>query len=321
MNAICPISSQPCTVESTGSDGHLYHSMVGGGSYFVTGSAEQEIRNAGKAFPRIARWVYEQNLSGVDSPELTTYNWRKLSARRELSATEKVRELLRFIRDFEGEFSAGLFVGGFDSEDKEALVFAACDIPFDDSVFYDVRKNAVEAGYLDNDDNGITFQAHQYLESYDSEQVGSTQAFVAMWFDPGLSKTLFSEIIEPAVYRAGYTAFRIDKKEHANRIDDEIVGEIRRSRFIVADFTCPKHEIDGRDILEHRGGVYYEAGLAHGLGLPVIWTCKSELIKDIHFDTRQYNHILWDMDELEKFGTKLERRIRAVVGQGPLTVT
>ena len=42
-----------------------------------------------------------------------------------------------------------------------------------------------------------------------------------------------------------------------NKIDDEIVAEIRRSKFIIADFS---HGSDGA-----RGGVYFEAGFAHGL--------------------------------------------------------
>jgi nucleoside 2-deoxyribosyltransferase len=79
---------------------------------------------------------------------------------------------------------------------------------------------------------------------------------------------------------------RIDKKEHSNKIDDEIIAEIRRSKFLVADFTCEKEKV--------RGGVYFEAGFAMGLGIPVIWTCAQQSIGDLHFDTRQYNHIVWD---------------------------
>ena len=65
-----------------------------------------------------------------------------------------------------------------------------------------------------------------------------------------------------------------------------------------------------------RGGVYYEAGFAEGLGIDIFWTCREESIGDLHFDTRQYNHIIWtnpaDLRE------KLTNRIRAVIGQGPL---
>ena len=59
--------------------------------------------------------------------------------------------------------------------------------------------------------------------------------------------------IETAISGAGYKPVRIDKHQHNNRIDDEIVAAIRQSRFVVADFT------------QQRGGVYFEAGLAMGL--------------------------------------------------------
>jgi hypothetical protein len=93
-----------------------------------------------------------------------------------------------------------------------------------------------------------------------------------------------------------------------NKIDDEIVAEIRRSRFIVADFTS---EID-----KPRGGVYFEARFAFGLNKPVIWTCREDLISSVHFDTRQFNHITWNSPE--DLHTKLKNRIGAVLGQGPL---
>ena len=53
---------------------------------------------------------------------------------------------------------------------------------------------------------------------------------------------------------AGYEAVRIDKQRHLNKIDDEIVAEIRRARFLVADFTQGE--------TGPRGGVYYEAGFS-----------------------------------------------------------
>ena len=47
-----------------------------------------------------------------------------------------------------------------------------------------------------------------------------------------------------------------------------------------------------------------------GLSLPIIWTAKSTSVDDLHFDTRQYNNIVWDTPtDLRK---KLEQRIRAV---------
>lgn len=124
----------------------------------------------------------------------------------------------------------------------------------------------------------------------------SRQAFVAMSFAPNLRDN-FERGIKPAIEADGTRAMRIDGKEHNNHIDDEIIAEIRRSRYLVADFT------------EHRPGVYFEAGFALGMGIPVIWCCAKDQIKDAHFDTRQYNHITYESPE--DLRVRLLNRIRA----------
>ena len=127
-----------------------------------------------------------------------------------------------------------------------------------------------------------------------------------MWFHE-TTDSAYSQGIELAIRDAGYRPLRIDQKEHLNKIEDEIVAEIRRSRFIVADFTQGD---DGA-----RGGVYYEAGLAHGLGLPVILTCRKDCFKQLHFDTNHYDHIVWGSHE--ELRARLKNRILAVIGEGP----
>lgn len=136
--------------------------------------------------------------------------------------------------------------------------------------------------------------------------VSARQAFVAMWFEGSMSN-VFDKGIKPAVEAAGYEPLRIDLKPDASKIDDEIIAEIRRSRFIVADFT---HGDEGA-----RGGVYFEAGFAMGLGIPVIFTCRSDMVDKLHFDTRQYAHIVWDTPE--QLRDELKYRILARIGEGP----
>jgi nucleoside 2-deoxyribosyltransferase len=127
----------------------------------------------------------------------------------------------------------------------------------------------------------------------------STQAFVAMCFADS-QKVYFEEGIRPAIEADGkFTALRIDRKDHNNRIDDEIIAEIRRSRFVVADFS------------EHRNGVYFEAGLALGIGLPVIWSVHADHLAAAHFDTRQFNHIVYCTPA--ELRDALRNRIRATV--------
>jgi len=48
-----------------------------------------------------------------------------------------------------------------------------------------------------------------------------------------------------------------------------------------------------------------------GLGIPVIWTCREDHKKNLHFDTRQYNHIFWadEADLFEKLGQRIEATI------------
>ena len=153
----------------------------------------------------------------------------------------------------------------------------------------------------------VSVEGHGHIADLVSQQ-DSAQCFVAMWFGEDVDD-LYHQGIKPAIEAAGYTAIRIDEKPHANKIDDEIIAEIRRSRFLVADFT---HGKDGA-----RGGVYYEAGFAHGLNLPVIFSCREDMVDNLHFDTRQYNHILWKNENLDEFRKNLTNRIEALIGEGP----
>lgn len=131
--------------------------------------------------------------------------------------------------------------------------------------------------------------------------------FVAMWFGDTDQKArmdeAFYKAIHPAIERAGFLATRADLVEHNDWIMDKILGDIRLAPFVVADFTG------------HRNGVYFEAGFARGLGIPVIHTCEAGDFGKAHFDTGQLNHVLWrTSEELRK---KLYHRIIASIGQGP----
>jgi len=146
----------------------------------------------------------------------------------------------------------------------------------------------------------------------------SRQAFVAMWFSAEMDG-LYRNGFAPAIQEAGYEPKRIDCLEHNNKICDQIVAEIRRSRFLVADFTagsckqCEKCELrEGcKEKIRARGGVYFEAGFAMGLRIPVIWTVREEQIDEVHFDTRQYNHIVYRM--ARDLRERLRNRIEATI--------
>lgn len=149
--------------------------------------------------------------------------------------------------------------------------------------------------------NFSTYITPKGWEHLDSLKYRSTKdeknVFVAMWFHEEMS--IIDAVISKVIISCGYRPIRIDREEHNNKIDDEIIASINKSKFVICDFTG------------HRGGVYFEAGYAKGIGLPVIWTCKDNDVDGLHFDTRQYNHILWnDGDDLD---VKLTNRIKATI--------
>ena len=181
----------------------------------------------------------------------------------------------------------------------------------------------------------ITAKGYQRIRELEKPNLDSRQCFVAMWFTPEMEE-VFNKAIKPAIEFlepgkaiSRYKAVKIDNVEHVNDINDEIIAQIRRSRFMVCDLTG------------YRGGVYFEAGFAYGLGLEVIYTCrkdwtKEEVLSDsagnkiktlfdgagkeiavkkegVHFDLAHRNRIEWEPDNFEDFKTKLTNRIKAVI--------
>jgi len=116
---------------------------------------------------------------------------------------------------------------------------------------------------------------------------------------------LWTQGLSAAAQAAGFAAVRIDSKEHANKINDEIVVDLRRARCLIADLT-------GQNPL-----AYFEAGLAVGLGKPVFWTCEENEARDkkLSLETRQAVVTTWGRDKLDDFARRLAQRIEASLGR------
>ena len=143
--------------------------------------------------------------------------------------------------------------------------------------------------YIDYNDNQtincfLKLKGWSYLARLHSKS-DSNQVFVAMKMgDDEALNNLYINAINPAITSTGFFPFRIDMEEHNEKICDRIIAEIKKSKFLIADFT-------GQSC-----NVYYEAGFAMGLGKPVIFCCRKDEVENLKFDTRQYNHILWEND-------------------------
>ena len=150
----------------------------------------------------------------------------------------------------------------------------------------------------------LTVEGLKKVQEQAKPNIESKQAFVAMRFNDEM-KSIYFEGIKKLEEDTGFTMHRVDMEPFNDKICDKIIAEIRRSRFVIADVTG------------HRQAVYFEAGFAKGLGLPVIWTCREDDINgcESNFDTRQYNHIYWT--EANELREKLRYRIEATIGMAP----
>jgi hypothetical protein len=323
----CPITGflDATRLPSNGDYTHILCEPLGG-DYRLSGTAQQMVGELSlPARAKLASWIVDQNRLG-SAPTLTSSGLLEIIGSPRAGVIERVHRLYRFLGQALGSIGNSIpFSTTYMSGDKHNLQAVGnrvsarawtesfSDEELDELVEYAVSQKHVKEGPFAAT-LMLTIDGWSTLEQLNNSDAATAQAFVAMWFGPEVSAA-YADGIAPAIRDAGYIPMRIDQKEHSNRIDDEIIAEIRRSRFVVADFTCGVVDDGGKPVAIPRGGVYYEAGFAQGLGIPVIWMCREDHINHVHFDTRQFNHITWtDATDLRE---KLKNRIGAVLGDGP----
>jgi len=121
-----------------------------------------------------------------------------------------------------------------------------------------------------------------FTEEIESQKLTKT-AFIAMSFDKEMGATR-SSIIK-TIEESGFEPKIVDDEHFLGGVMDKINVLIREADFVVADFTG------------HKSGVYYEAGIAEGLGKPVIYIGEAESMKENHFDIAHITQIRYDDNE------------------------
>ena len=119
--------------------------------------------------------------------------------------------------------------------------------------------------------------------------------------------TLYDRSIAPVLRQRGIAAFRVDRSVRNEDIDDQILAGLQRCDLVIADLTYA------------RPSVYFEAGVAHGRQVPVIFTCRTDHFKHrpddahgnlrVHFDLQMKPIIAWSAPGDARFVTRLARRI------------
>ena len=261
---------------------------------------------------RLTTMLIDQRALGVSRPIVSLEMVEDARRRRPLPIYQRAERLLRYFVELSNYAGHHIGIGDGDPVELGAIAWSESQAGSDIDYF---NRYLEQNGWvqLRGGDNIITVLIDGYNRVADKRaNVDASQAFVAMCFSDE-TKGLYKQGIQPAIEDAGYVSMRIDEKTNLNKTDDEIIAEIRRSRFLVADFT---HGEDGA-----RGSVYFEAGFAYGLNIPVIHACRSDLVQDLHFDTRQYHHILWNESDFREFRKNLRSRIIARIGPGPELAT
>lgn len=300
---ICKLDNQKVVAERDYGDKVTYDCFRCG-RYTISSAAEAVTNRSGKS-AQLSGWLRERNLLGIEIPVLTSsFLEEVITTLPCYSPLEKQNKLLRAIElltDYPGKEVVLI------PEHATSLAWAQNEHEFR---YY--LKSLMERGLLEMANSGkrtlsdplylmaITAKGWEHLEIDVSNLASKTQAFVAMSFDRALLP-VYKNAIAPAIEATGYRPYRVDSSLHLDRIDAKIIAEIRNSRFVIADVT------------QQKAGVYYEAGFAYGLGLPVIWSVRHDDFKNVHFDTRQYSHIVWQSKpELRE---KLEDFILATIGR------
>lgn len=307
-----------------------------GGQYSIFDLMAGPIRDlSNREKARLTSWLIEQRRHGTKCPEINSRELIKSVKRRnDMSVLDRADAVLMHIQSKMHELGQFIEYGCDPSRDQESEFLQLPKSTSDQrNNYYELLAHAECISYNELEHLLEYVEQHNWIKrrydldmylnlcltasgvsrleeirkkaSIPATKTDSSRGFMAMWFSPSMNQA-WQEGFKPGIREAGYEPVRVDEEDHLHKIDDKIIAEIRRSRFIVADFTGA------------RGGVYYEAGFAHGLNIPVIFTCREDWLEKVHFDIRQYNFIRWTDEKLKKLQNDLINCITKNIGDRPL---
>lgn len=111
--------------------------------------------------------------------------------------------------------------------------------------------------------------------------------FIASAFGHEDTDFLYRDCFVPACESLNYKPNRVDLSEPSDTITATITDGITESACMIADLTYA------------RPSVYFEVGYAHGLGIPLLLTCRKDHFRGkadnarVHFDLEQFKISFW----------------------------
>ena len=278
------------------------------GTYIIPRASlvETVFKNKKKDFCFYVRCYLREKKESSKQNELTVFDSSVLLQtveQRPKTVEEKTDKLLQFINKHSSYF-------GEDIEINNEVIYS-----LNPGEASNIVQALTEQGLLKsrlfingNSVSSLTMRGYEFIKGK-QKAIQDDKCFIAMWFKEQTDEA-FEKCISPACIAAGYEPIRVDREQYNGDITDRIISLIRTTAFTVADFTG------------NRGGVYYEAGFARGLGKEVIMTCRKDWFNGkktghkVHFDVNHINMIQWSNEDLNRFKDELTNRIVATIGKG-----
>lgn len=135
-----------------------------------------------------------------------------------------------------------------------------------------------------------------------SFKVNPQLCFVIMPFEPTL-KNVYDAVEAVIEDYCGLTCLRGDELSNPERITNDIWTSINEARFLIADLT------------NRNPNVFYELGMAHTLGKPVILMAQGE--NDVPFDLREVRYLQYDRNNLAELKRSLPKYVKSCISTIP----
>ncbi len=280
--------------------------------YQLTASALAVLRGGGLAEPRLSAQLSHGIRRMPPHALINTDKLNQLAKRTQLpSAIERVENVILHV--------AGVAEPGLPIDLLASHLRAVVGAETAKSALWAMRQ-ARAMGYLEGEDSQSHTGGHRlkgvvlttkgwerYTELLRSG-ARSAHAFMAMKFGDSEIQRVYRDHMRPAIALTGFE-LRTTNEDHktAGSIDNRMRVEIRTSRFVVCDLTHGNR------------GAYWEAGFAEGLGRPVFYTCRRDVLADRghpdhpHFDTAHQLIVAWDPGEPSVGMQELKDVVRATL--------
>ncbi len=300
MMETCPI----CNTQSKTylQEGSLYHvECPKCGHYYIDTKTSLEIKSFldKQDYYKLSSWIKEQNIENYSNkiPLIDEDRFQKILKMKNKRIIEKFDRMILYLSKYKQNSTIN----------KEIIV--RCWMK-DKNEFEILYKKAISKGYIESDEKivkshkmplftNFTYDGLEYLESIELDPNKHLDGiFVAYNFTDEMHK-IFETNVKDVIEELGFKYVKVDQNttKHDEKITDEIISKLKSARTIIADFT------------NNSTNVYFEAGYAMGLKIPVVWTCKDG--HQFSFDTAQFPHIIWK--DGKDLGRKVKERLEAIL--------